>query len=344
MVRTAKLACAALLVPLGCSAGAFACADDAQCGDAGHCEPEGWCSFPDESCPGGRRFGAHSGDGLGGACVPGRDEASTGSGMPESSTGLGTTVGVTVESSSAEETTVSIDDGSTTTTAVETSMSGPGSSSTGEPADPSLLLWLDFDDEAAPWADSSLDAHAVTCEGAACPVLDAGVAGNAARFDGIDDDLWVDDVLAMPGEFTLALWITVDVLPTEIYQDVLTRAYGPTYANSWGFGFPPSLSVIRFVVHDDAAQLTVGQIAWPAEGGWHHVAGTFDGASARFYFDGSFVSAIDVAAIAYDDHPVTIGADVQMQALVNYFGGAVDDVRIYARALPDDEVAGLAAN
>jgi hypothetical protein len=38
----------------------FRCAEDAQCGP-GVCEPVGYCSFDDPSCPGGRRFGGLSG-------------------------------------------------------------------------------------------------------------------------------------------------------------------------------------------------------------------------------------------------------------------------------------------
>jgi hypothetical protein len=53
----------------GCSANAFSCQDDSQCGQ-GWCEAQGWCSFPDATCESGRRFGKHSGAGLAGHCVP----------------------------------------------------------------------------------------------------------------------------------------------------------------------------------------------------------------------------------------------------------------------------------
>ncbi len=339
-----RLACAALLVPLGCSAGAFACEDDTQCGATGQCELEGWCSFPDDGCPSGRRFGAHSGEGLGGECVPGRDTLGTETTDPSTSAGPSTTLDPTIDASSSAETTMAVLDESTTSTGAETLVTDPGSSSTGPSGDPSLLLWLDFDDAASPWADRSIDGHDVTCEARACPELDVGVVGNAARFDGIDDDLWIGDALAMPGAFTLALWIAVDVLPVEDWQDVLTRAYLGTTQNSWGIGFPPDAEVVRFVVHDGAMQLAVGQAPWPEDGGWHHVAGTWDGTTAQFYFDGLLVSKLEVAAIAYDDHPVTLGADFEFEELVNFFGGTVDDVRIYARALTDEELADLAGS
>jgi hypothetical protein len=38
-------------------------------GVAGTCEPTGGCSFPDDSCGSGRRYGAHAPDGLAGTCA-----------------------------------------------------------------------------------------------------------------------------------------------------------------------------------------------------------------------------------------------------------------------------------
>ncbi|MEM6994380.1 MAG: DUF2341 domain-containing protein [Myxococcota bacterium] len=52
--------------------GEFNCRNDAQCSrrrDAGTCEPSGVCSFPDASCPSGRRYANHSGE-LSEHCVP----------------------------------------------------------------------------------------------------------------------------------------------------------------------------------------------------------------------------------------------------------------------------------
>lgn len=59
---------------------AFACTQDAECG-AGQCEPSsGYCSFLDDACPTGWKYGAHAGQGLAGHCVDpqgGSDDAGT---------------------------------------------------------------------------------------------------------------------------------------------------------------------------------------------------------------------------------------------------------------------------
>jgi hypothetical protein len=69
---------------LGLAAGgchrAFSCEEDEQCqlgGVQGACEGNGYCSFPDESCPSGWSFGEHASAPLAGTCV---DEPAAGSG------------------------------------------------------------------------------------------------------------------------------------------------------------------------------------------------------------------------------------------------------------------------
>jgi hypothetical protein len=59
---------------------AFPCSADEQCVDGaarGICEAEGYCSFPDDTCPSGRRFGAFASEALAGACVDGDPTTTT---------------------------------------------------------------------------------------------------------------------------------------------------------------------------------------------------------------------------------------------------------------------------
>lgn len=58
---------------MACSSRApYRCADSSQCvasGAEGVCEPTGYCSFTDPSCPGGRKYETQAGDGLAGTCI-----------------------------------------------------------------------------------------------------------------------------------------------------------------------------------------------------------------------------------------------------------------------------------
>jgi len=147
---------AAVLVPAmlgaaavhGCGSGVFACQDDAQCengGVAGTCEPTGGCSFPDDSCASGRRYGDHAPDGLAGQCAS-DDVATLDTGGGSESLSTTDSVSITLTSleesdgsgsESADATTVAVtasdtSTGSSATTGDDTSMGS--SESTGGPA------------------------------------------------------------------------------------------------------------------------------------------------------------------------------------------------------------------
>lgn len=68
-----RLAWLPLLVSLGCNgSSAFTCEDDVACegvGPLARCEANGYCSYDDPECDGGRRYGELAGDALGGQCV-----------------------------------------------------------------------------------------------------------------------------------------------------------------------------------------------------------------------------------------------------------------------------------
>ncbi|HET6583952.1 MAG TPA: hypothetical protein VFG69_10895, partial [Nannocystaceae bacterium] len=75
------------LLAVACSDALFPCAQDGDCDDGksgGVCQPEGVCSFPDDRCDSGQRFGAHSG-GLSNECVPTSDTDATSAAAASSS-------------------------------------------------------------------------------------------------------------------------------------------------------------------------------------------------------------------------------------------------------------------
>jgi len=71
------------------------------------------------------------------------------------------------------------------------------------------------------------------------------------------------------------------------------------------------------------------------EGVWHHVAGTFDGKELMIYIDGNMENSVSYAGKAGTSKlALWIGAD----DLPAYFPGAIDEFRIYKRALDAAEV------
>gem|GEM_PF-2494848 len=144
----------------GCTRLHYACSDNAQCGAEGRCEVDGWCSFPDENCPSGRRYAEFSGDGLGNACVDMAADASSSGGSgtthaPDATTTLTTTSGVEPESSTtmapeaSSGTSCGTDcDDSTTSSTSDALTSGGSEDSTGSPPEPCVGFFDDFDDGA----------------------------------------------------------------------------------------------------------------------------------------------------------------------------------------------------
>ncbi|MCX4245496.1 RCC1 domain-containing protein [Paraliomyxa miuraensis] len=108
----------------GCGASAFECEQSSQClgdGAEGVCQQSGYCSFPDEGCPSGQRYGDHAGNGLAGECVPVSEGSSGGTTEVAGSTG-----GVTTHDP-IDGTTLAIEGSSSETV-------GPADSSTGVPS------------------------------------------------------------------------------------------------------------------------------------------------------------------------------------------------------------------
>jgi hypothetical protein len=79
---------------------------------------------------------------------------------------------------------------------------------------------------------------------------------------------------------------------------------------------------------------------WTA-GNWYHVAGTYDGAVVRLYVNGSLVASAPASgAIPAYGRPLELG---QFSNLNDPLPGTIDEVRIYNRALTQDEIVQLAA-
>lgn len=141
---------------LGCvGSDVFLCEGDAGCqqGDvSGVCQASGYCSFPDDECPSGQRYGAHAGGELADTCVEpelltGDPSTSTADAGPDA--GPDTDPPVTSTTSSP---TTGVD-GPVTTEPVDASDTLPGSSTSGMSDDDpgtsagGIVCWVDdFED------------------------------------------------------------------------------------------------------------------------------------------------------------------------------------------------------
>jgi len=72
-------------------------------------------------------------------------------------------------------------------------------------------------------------------------------------------------------------------------------------------------------------------------GRWHHVVGTYDGTTARLYYDGKLVGQIETRINTVLNGTFHIGANIDEHH--RDYLGMIDDVAVYDRAISADEIA-----
>lgn len=131
------------LIPAGllisCQASSFTCTSDESCGD-GQCEPNGYCSFADEACDSGRRFGEFAGDGVAGQCVGEEDSATDGmtTGGPSPSPSSTATLTSPLTSSGTSDATTGTSTSDPATTTTDPSTTEPPTTEPSSTTDPPL--------------------------------------------------------------------------------------------------------------------------------------------------------------------------------------------------------------
>lgn len=77
-------------------------------------------------------------------------------------------------------------------------------------------------------------------------------------------------------------------------------------------------------------------------GEWTHVAATFADEQKALYINGRLVGESSAPLALNTERPLRIGGGATEGPGNYFFGGMIDEVRLYNRALPAEEVAGLA--
>lgn len=76
------------------------------------------------------------------------------------------------------------------------------------------------------------------------------------------------------------------------------------------------------------------------DGQWHHVAGVYDGEHVSLYVDGALAGTVAASGpLTLNSEPVWLGNNPAARGL--FFNGWLDDVRLYARGLSEEEVKTL---
>lgn len=207
--------------------------------------------------------------------------------------------------------------------------------------DSNLAGWWKFDETSGKTAaDSSKNNRKGTLkEGISFEKNSAsGRVGKALNFDGVDDYVQITKYKGVTGTRprTLAAWIRTTTPAGEIISWGLDD-----YGKMWTFGFIRDRE--RIGVTPNGGYLYMNNAVHDDK--WHHVAAVVEEAelpnlydNVKLYKDGVLAEIHDIGLL--DLWPIDTGSDLDVR-IGRQFKGLIDDVRIYNRALSEDEVNAL---
>ncbi|NEE03134.1 sialidase family protein [Phytoactinopolyspora halotolerans] len=197
--------------------------------------------------------------------------------------------------------------------------------------------------------DASRFGHTAYVRGGAV-VGDDGRHGRALELDGTDDRIEIPfaDTLDLDNhDFTWSIWFRYTA-PSGNHALIWAYRMGSNTTPQVWLRAEPGNNRLRALLGSDldwGASVTAAGAR--NDGSWHHVALRRDGGRLSLCVDGAEAAARDVS----EHGSVTIGREFGAHGIhvgqrvdgANRFRGSIDDVRIYTRALSDDEIARLAA-
>jgi hypothetical protein len=199
--------------------------------------------------------------------------------------------------------------------------------------DDGLVLHMKFEPGAL--LEDRARGHDATCQ--SCPSPTDGHAGGGAMFDGSACIHVADRLDLRLDRFTIAAWARTPT-PTQATNIVARPRDGAVTADN---------VYELWVEVSDQWRAAVSGIPIDSEplvaGVWRHGALAFDGATSMLYVDGLIESEAAVTLLGYESDELMIGCDIDYGAEDHQFEGAIDDVRIYERALDAVEMDALAA-
>ena len=194
-----------------------------------------------------------------------------------------------------------------------------------------MTAWWKLDENTGTSAaDSTGNGHSITLNGGT--TWTTGKLGSAINVSSSSQTAITASGKAVPSTFTLTAWMR----PTNASGIDTLFSFGSAAAlrtNGSGLRF----TTFGIKDHDTASSMFSG-------GTWTHIAFTFTpsvAGGAKFYVNGVLRQSIDSSTIDTAAAGVwRIGAS---HISGEWFGGALDDVRLYSRVLSDQDIASVAA-
>jgi hypothetical protein len=202
-------------------------------------------------------------------------------------------------------------------------------------SDDSLVGWWTFDEGAGSTAlDWSGHGNHGTIHGDPDWIVGYENKGNALSFDGLGDyvDCGNAEILDFNDQITVAAWIRVNVFE-QTDQAIVSKG-----ENAWKLvrnGL--TANELRFDCGNAGEAIGATNVN---DGQWHHALGMYNGSRISLYVDGVEDGYVDTINALTNDPNLTvfIGDNNRPGAGPQAWNGLIDDVRIYNKALNEEEI------
>ena len=183
-------------------------------------------------------------------------------------------------------------------------------------------------------------------EGIQSVVLEGGAYGRITNYQDLTQPLDSTTLAALNNDiFSLEIWAAGDTLPPGVVELPTLFMIGNDQVGKLGvYRVPPDSSRIR-VFFDSrlVGSFSIPGCDWNDPDRFTQVVVTYDLATVRVYGNGSFLGSLDdTVGINIGDSDALIGADWNtpddVTDLDQFWYGAIDEVRLWTRVLPADEM------
>jgi len=176
------------------------------------------------------------------------------------------------------------------------------------------------------------------------PGFSTGRYNGAYLFDGTDDyiDLGNPSSLQITGALTMSAWVYVNAYGTGSYTNSrFVSKYGFSNARGFELNLESTNSLARFSISGDCqASVNTYSLTPVPTGQWVHYLGVYEpGVSVKLYVNGVLNNAVITGiplSLCTNSNPVLVGKRTGCSNC--YLNGKVDEVRIWNKALTEDEV------
>jgi hypothetical protein len=215
-----------------------------------------------------------------------------------------------------------------------------------------LVLWLPMDEGSGTIAydysgygnNGTLYSGSTVCSNppnSGCPTWVDGMIGRAISFDGVDDYVNMSKSSSGYREYTLIGWFRTDkVAPdTDFAYRIVTVHRG---APSTLVSILLRGNDVSLMIFDGTAHRFLRVTKPYNDNNWHFLAGTAKNGEQKLYYDGALIGTFNypfiIQTTTYTDKIGTFNG------INGMFNGFIDEVRIYNRALSDEEIKQLYYN